>query len=101
MANNPDIQVSVEAKNTSIKKFNTERDNIISSLERLQREVNNVQGWWKGASGVAFMEKFTQVKEEIKNGITGCVADYCNLMDATVAAHLDADQQLAAKVRSL
>ncbi|MCL1874344.1 MAG: WXG100 family type VII secretion target [Clostridiales bacterium] len=101
MAGNADIQVSVEAKEASKKKFNTERDNIITSLERLQREVNNVSAWWKGESGAAFMEKFTQVKAEIKAGIEGCVFDYCNLMDSTVNAHLDADKQLAAKVRSM
>ena len=101
MAGNVDIQLSVEAKEASKKKFITERDNIITSLEKLQREVNNVQNWWKGQSGVAFMEKFTQVKAEIKAGIEGCVADYCQLMDATVEAHMEADRQLAAKVRSL
>ena len=101
MAANADIQVSVESKEASKKKFNTERDKIVSSLEQLQREVNNVQGWWKGESGKAFMEKFTKVKTEIKAGIEGCVADYCALMDATVEAHLDADRQLAAKVRNL
>ncbi|MCL1975896.1 MAG: WXG100 family type VII secretion target [Firmicutes bacterium] len=101
MASGADIQVSVEAKEASKKKFNIERDNIIASLEKLQREVNNVQGWWKGQSGAAFMEKFTQVKAEIKAGIEGCVADYCALMDATIEAHIEADRQLAAKVRNL
>ncbi|MCL1905406.1 MAG: WXG100 family type VII secretion target [Clostridiales bacterium] len=101
MATNADIQVSIEAKEASKKKFNTERENIVASLERLQREVNNVQSWWKGESGAAFMEKFTKVKAEIKAGIESCVADYCALMDATVDAHLEADRQLAAKVRSM
>ena len=99
MATNADLQVSIQAKENSIKKFNTERDNIIASLSKLQREVDNVQGWWKGESGRAFMEKFTEVKETIKTGIEGCVADYCHLMEATVDAHLEADRQLAAKVR--
>jgi uncharacterized protein YukE len=99
MAQNADISVSFEAKESSKSKFIRERDGIVASLERLQREVNNLQSWWKGESGIAFMETFTKVKNEIKTGIEGCVAEYCALMDATVDAQMEADRQLAAKVR--
>jgi uncharacterized protein YukE len=53
-----DVRVSVEAKETSKKRFLAEKDKIIASLERLQREVNNVRGWWQGQSSAAFIERF-------------------------------------------
>jgi uncharacterized protein YukE len=98
MAIKADIRLSVAEKEASKKKFTAEKDNIIRSLDRLQREVNNVQSWWKGESGAAFVEKFAKTKAKITSGLEGRVADYCVLMDATVDALLEADKQLAAKV---
>jgi murein DD-endopeptidase MepM/ murein hydrolase activator NlpD/uncharacterized protein YukE len=100
MAIKADVQLSVAAKEASKKKFKAEKDRIIGSLERLQREVNNTRGWWRGESGAAFAEKFTRTKEKITVGIEGSMADYCALMDATVEALMDTDRQLAAKVIS-
>ncbi len=92
------IQLSEGEAKAAISNLKSKKDQVIQCVENLQKEVNKVEGWWKGDSAVKFVQEFAIVKKTINDGVTECIEKYCNLLDSVIKAHQQADRDIAAQI---
>ena len=93
------IQLSEGEARAAISNLKTKKETVINTVNNLQKEVDKVQGWWKGESAIAFVQEFKTIKEFINKNVEECIEKYCNLLDSTIKAHQEADASIAAQIR--
>lgn len=92
------IAVSTQEAQTAVSHLNQKTSEVHSALDQLKREVEKMQNWWKGESGLAYVDRFVRLKTEVGKKIDDIIKEYGELCINAVKAHEDADKAIAGKI---
>ena len=97
MANEITLKASEAA--TAVRTIKGKANDAQTTVNQLQRDINNVKSWWKGDSCVAFVDEFTKLKKEFDKMID-CINKYGDLLSKAIEIQQKADADIARQMRS-
>ncbi|MNJ63936.1 WXG100 family type VII secretion target [Paenibacillus bouchesdurhonensis] len=67
-------------------------------VEQLDREINSVEGWWKGESSQAFVQEFRDLKPNLKK-LVECVENISKNLDKIADIKEQSERDIASALR--
>jgi WXG100 family type VII secretion target len=93
------IKLNASDANSAVRTIKGKASEAQSTVNQLQKEVNNVKTWWEGNSSVAFVDEFNKSKKEFDKMID-CINKYGDLLTKAIKIQQDADAEIARQMRS-
>ena len=92
------ISVSEAEANRAMANITKKADDVKKVTDQLQKEVQSTSSWWKGKSQEAFVEAIRDFSAKFNTEVAKCLDDNAKLLQATIRAHQEADEQIAAQI---
>lgn len=93
------IKLSAGEASSAVRTIKAKASEAQSTVNQLQRDINNVKSWWEGESAVAFVEEFTRSKKEFDKMIE-CINKYGDLLKKAIEIQQKADADIARQMRN-
>ncbi len=90
------IRMSPEQMRTRATEFSREGDNIQTTIDTMQRLINELRNEWEGSASASFEQQFESLKPSF-NDMRNLVEDISKQLTATAQAMEDLDRDIASK----